>query len=143
MGTGNDDAGFRWTIGGFWGAVSDGKNDISGVVFNFTLLDNLARGLHGAKVSSAHVVLLVRAHRYDQFKPSKADFAAFLHQKFPALIIWMKTSFTLSCHEAALGTIGPMQLLLHFAASAPQSIRLLSSRSKLHMTDLLGTRVTD
>lgn len=50
MGTGNEAAGFRWTIGGWWGAVGDGQNDIGGVVFNFTLLDQLARGLHGAKV---------------------------------------------------------------------------------------------
>ena len=50
MGTGNDEAGFRWTIGGWWGAVGEGQNDVGGVVFNFTLLDNLARGLHSAKV---------------------------------------------------------------------------------------------
>ena len=50
MGVNNDAAGFRWTVGGWWGAVEHGNNDISGVVFNFTRLDNLAKGLHGAKV---------------------------------------------------------------------------------------------
>ena len=50
MGVNNEAAGFRWTVGGWWGAVEHGNNDISGVVFNFTRLDNLAKGLHGAKV---------------------------------------------------------------------------------------------
>ena len=52
MGTANEAAGFRWTVGGFWGAVTDGRNDISGVAFNFTVLDKLARGLHDAKVTN-------------------------------------------------------------------------------------------
>lgn len=52
MGTANEAAGFRWTVGGFWGAVTDGNNGIGGVSFNFTVLDKLARGLHDAKVIS-------------------------------------------------------------------------------------------
>lgn len=50
MGSANEAAGFRWTVGGFWGAVTDGQNDINGVAFNFTVLDQLAKGLHDAKV---------------------------------------------------------------------------------------------
>lgn len=50
MGTANEAAGFRWTVGGFWGAVTDGNNGIGGVAFNFTKLDQLAKGLHEAKV---------------------------------------------------------------------------------------------
>jgi len=53
MGSANEDAGFRWTVGGFWGAIADGKNDISGVAFNFTMIDTLAKGLHDAKVCPA------------------------------------------------------------------------------------------
>jgi hypothetical protein len=53
MGSANQDAGFRWTVGGFWGAITDGKNDISGVAFNFTMIDTLAKGLHDAKVPPA------------------------------------------------------------------------------------------
>ncbi len=53
MGSANQDAGFRWTVGGFWGAIADGKNDISGVAFNFTMIDTLAKGLHDAKVHFA------------------------------------------------------------------------------------------
>lgn len=50
MGSANEQAGFRWTMGGFWGAVTDAKNGIEGVAFNFTMIDQLAKGLHDAKV---------------------------------------------------------------------------------------------
>ena len=50
MGSANEAAGFRWTVGGFWGAVQDGNNGIDGVSFDFTEIDKLAKGLHEAKV---------------------------------------------------------------------------------------------
>lgn len=50
MGSANDEAGFRWTMGGWPGAIQDGQNSIDGVAFNFTMVDILARGLHNAKV---------------------------------------------------------------------------------------------
>ena len=55
MGSANDEAGFRWTMGGFPGAIVDGQNSVEGVVYNFTMVDILARGLHNAKVSTTYV----------------------------------------------------------------------------------------
>ena len=60
MGSANDEAGFRWTMGGFPGAIVDGMNDISGVAYNFTMVDILARGLHNAKVRSPPSLITYR-----------------------------------------------------------------------------------
>lgn len=97
MGSANDEAGFRWTMGGFPGAIVDGRNDISGVAFNFTMVDILARGLHNAKVDLQ--IRFISKHKCTLLKVRKSNRISFIHidwnlvQPINGSILWHTMQF--------------------------------------------------